>query len=203
MIDTVIQCSKCEELISVIARSISFPFVCDGCLGDTQMHELEKQEPYFDHAADAAEADEEFDDFDHDGASIEAMNRATENTTLLIEDLESQIRTAHEELDESQAWENLSHETIGKLLGKQAELRRSLELSESLISNLRSQRDHLVELVEIQYAEFAARLADEKRELAKAKRSPWRKFIDYVSANPYEKVLDSPDSGEGVGPSLN
>jgi DNA-directed RNA polymerase subunit M/transcription elongation factor TFIIS len=92
---TVIECSECHDLVDVTADTISLPFVCLSCDNVAKAEEQFTKQEYVDMAPSVkatastvtAEPTEEF--------------ATVENTTLLIEDLEAQVR----DLQEHNGWQ--------------------------------------------------------------------------------------------------
>jgi phage terminase large subunit GpA-like protein len=96
MITTVIECTECHDLVDMAADSVSLPFVCLSCDNVAKAEEQFTQQEYVDMAPSSvkatastvtAEPTEEF--------------ATVENTTLLIEDLEAQVR----DLQERNKWQ--------------------------------------------------------------------------------------------------
>jgi hypothetical protein len=90
MITTVIECTECHDLVDIAADSVSLPFVCPSCDNVAKAEEQFTKQKYVDMApssvkATASTVTEPTEEF-----------ATVENTTLLIEDLESQVRDLQE-----------------------------------------------------------------------------------------------------------
>jgi DNA-directed RNA polymerase subunit M/transcription elongation factor TFIIS len=80
---TRIECSNCNEVVEVTADILSLPFVCQDCA----------QEAVFQEAMKPASSQTPAPESNHDGATVE-------NTTLLIADLEEQVRQRDQKIKE-------------------------------------------------------------------------------------------------------
>lgn len=98
MTSTVIECSLCHNVVEITGRRIEMPFVCPPCEREAEMYDamapkvtsqtVQAHGDYPYTAEDYAAMQKPLPTLEHDTATIE-------NTTLLIADLEEQVRIAN------------------------------------------------------------------------------------------------------------